>query len=163
MGCLNVHGNLDIERTNVIWSGTNWAGLPAPTNCFVQPKEGRFRCKQQKIRSKRRTRIQDTPTRKGGKLCWQEMSIHRRRPNSVRENRSFTFQYNYRGRILTGVVRKQKMTRTIIVRRDYLHFVRKYGRFEKRHNVSNSSDNSDKDKYSAQSHYDIDYCDTLTV
>ena len=27
------------------------------------------------------------------------------------------------------------MTRTIIVRRDYLHFVRKYGRFEKRHNV----------------------------
>ena len=36
---------------------------------------------------------------------------------------------------MTGVVRKQKMTRTIIVRRDYLHFVRKYGRFEKRHNV----------------------------
>merc|ERR1712086_704485 len=34
----------------------------------------------------------------------------------------------------TGVVRKLKMQRTIIVRRDYLHFVKKYGRFEKRHN-----------------------------
>ena len=42
----------------------------------------------------------------------------------------------FSGRILTGVVRKQKMQRTIIVRRDYLHFVKKYGRFEKRHNVS---------------------------
>ena len=42
----------------------------------------------------------------------------------------------FSGRILTGVVRKQKMQRTIIIRRDYLHFVKKYGRFEKRHNVS---------------------------
>jgi small subunit ribosomal protein S11e len=38
-----------------------------------------------------------------------------------------------RGRILTGVVRKMKMQRTIVIRRDYLHFVRKYSRFEKRH------------------------------
>ena len=44
----------------------------------------------------------------------------------------------FSGRILTGVVRKQKMQRTIIIRRDYLHFVKKYGRFEKRHNVSSS-------------------------
>ena len=42
----------------------------------------------------------------------------------------------FSGRILTGVVRKTKMQRTIIIRRDYLHFVKKYGRFEKRHNVS---------------------------
>ena len=38
-----------------------------------------------------------------------------------------------RGRILTGVVRKMKMQRTIVIRRDYLHFVQKYSRFEKRH------------------------------
>lgn len=38
-----------------------------------------------------------------------------------------------RGRILTGVVRKMKMQRTIVIRRDYLHFVPKYSRFEKRH------------------------------
>ena len=38
-----------------------------------------------------------------------------------------------RGRILTGVIRKMKMQRTIVIRRDYLHFVKKYQRFEKRH------------------------------
>lgn len=34
---------------------------------------------------------------------------------------------------MTGVVRKMKMQRTIVIRRDYLHFIRKYSRFEKRH------------------------------
>merc|ERR1719246_147818 len=38
-----------------------------------------------------------------------------------------------RGRILKGVVRRTKMERTIIVRRDYLHYIKKYNRFEKRH------------------------------
>ncbi|KAL4225452.1 30S ribosomal protein S11 [Mactra antiquata] len=45
----------------------------------------------------------------------------------------FTGSVNIRGRILTGVVAKMKMQRTIVIRRDYLHFVRKYQRFEKRH------------------------------
>jgi small subunit ribosomal protein S11e len=38
-----------------------------------------------------------------------------------------------RGRILTGTVRSTKMARTLIVRRDYLHFIKKYQRYEKRH------------------------------
>lgn len=38
-----------------------------------------------------------------------------------------------RGRILNGIVQKLKMQRTIVIRRDYLHYVRKYSRFEKRH------------------------------
>jgi len=45
----------------------------------------------------------------------------------------FTGNVSIRGRILTGVVLKMKMQRTIVIRRDYLHFVRKYSRFEKRH------------------------------
>jgi len=45
----------------------------------------------------------------------------------------FTGGVSIRGRILTGVVRKMKMQRTIVIRRDYLHFIRKYSRFEKRH------------------------------
>ena len=45
----------------------------------------------------------------------------------------FTGPVNIRGRILTGVVKKMKMQRTIVIRRDYLHFVKKYRRFEKRH------------------------------
>ncbi|NWI92038.1 RS11 protein, partial [Pitta sordida] len=34
---------------------------------------------------------------------------------------------------LSGVVTKMKMQRTIVIRRDYLHYIRKYNRFEKRH------------------------------
>merc|ERR1712191_29691 len=45
----------------------------------------------------------------------------------------FTGDVSIRGRILTGVVQKMKMTRTIVIRRDYLHYIKKYNRFEKRH------------------------------
>uniref|UniRef100_A0A1I7Y9M9 Small ribosomal subunit protein uS17 n=1 Tax=Steinernema glaseri TaxID=37863 RepID=A0A1I7Y9M9_9BILA len=45
----------------------------------------------------------------------------------------FTGNVAIRGRILTGVVVKNKMQRTIVIRRDYLHFVKKYRRYEKRH------------------------------
>ena len=38
-----------------------------------------------------------------------------------------------RGRILTGTVVSTKMHRTLIVRREYLHFIPKYARYEKRH------------------------------
>ncbi|KAJ3259834.1 30S ribosomal protein S11, chloroplastic [Boothiomyces macroporosus] len=38
-----------------------------------------------------------------------------------------------RGRILTGIVVSTKMKRTIIIRREYLHFIKKYNRYEKRH------------------------------
>ena len=38
-----------------------------------------------------------------------------------------------RGRILSGTVVSTKMHRTIIIRREYLHFVPKYARYEKRH------------------------------
>lgn len=34
---------------------------------------------------------------------------------------------------MTGKVVSTKMTRTIIIRREYLHFVPKYSRYEKRH------------------------------
>lgn len=45
----------------------------------------------------------------------------------------FTSTVSIRGRVLTGVVVSTKMKRTIIVRREYLHFVQKYNRYEKRH------------------------------
>merc|ERR1712226_931203 len=43
----------------------------------------------------------------------------------------FTGNISIRGRILTG--KGMKMTRTIVIRREYLHYIRKYNRFEKRH------------------------------
>ncbi|VDD80508.1 unnamed protein product [Mesocestoides corti] len=45
----------------------------------------------------------------------------------------FTSDVTIRGRILTGTVRKMKMNRTIVIRRDYMKYVKKYKRFEKRH------------------------------
>ncbi|GFO35011.1 40S ribosomal protein s11 [Plakobranchus ocellatus] len=45
----------------------------------------------------------------------------------------FTGNVNIRGRILTGRVLKMKMMRTIVIRREYLHYVKKYNRFEKKH------------------------------
>ena len=38
-----------------------------------------------------------------------------------------------RGRILTGTVVSTKMHRTLVIRREYLHFIPKYSRYEKRH------------------------------
>jgi small subunit ribosomal protein S11e len=45
----------------------------------------------------------------------------------------FTGNVSIRGRILTGIVKSTKMERTIILRREYLHYIRKYNRYEKRH------------------------------
>lgn len=45
----------------------------------------------------------------------------------------FTGNVSIRGRILNGLVISTKMKNTIIVRRDYLHYITKYRRFEKRH------------------------------
>merc|ERR1711992_468173 len=57
--------------------------------------------------------------------------------NYIDKKCPFTGKVSIRGRILTGVVAKLKMNRTAVIRRDYLHYVKKYNRFEKRHrNVS---------------------------
>ncbi|KAL5698461.1 ribosomal 40S subunit protein S11A [Ranunculus cassubicifolius] len=45
----------------------------------------------------------------------------------------FTGNVSIRGRIINGTCHSAKMVRTIIVRRDYLHYVKKYQRYEKRH------------------------------
>merc|ERR1712159_349844 len=45
----------------------------------------------------------------------------------------FTGNVSIRGRVLTGVVKSLKMQRTATIRRDYLHYIKKYNRFEKRH------------------------------
>ena len=45
----------------------------------------------------------------------------------------FTSNVSIRGQILKGIVISTKMQRTIVVRRDYLHYIPKYNRYEKRH------------------------------
>ena len=53
--------------------------------------------------------------------------------NYVDKKCPFTGNVSIRGRILKGMVISTKMQRTIIVRRDYLHYIKKYKRYEKRH------------------------------
>ena len=38
-----------------------------------------------------------------------------------------------RGRIVEGKVESTKMNKTLVIRRDFLHLVKKYNRYEKRH------------------------------
>ena len=53
--------------------------------------------------------------------------------NYVDKKCPFTGNVSIRGRILKGIVLSTKMKNTIIIRRDYLHYIPKYRRFEKRH------------------------------
>ena len=49
----------------------------------------------------------------------------------------YTGNVSIRGRILKGMVISTKMQRTIVMRRDYLKYIKKYRRYEKRHtNIS---------------------------
>merc|ERR1719346_575213 len=49
----------------------------------------------------------------------------------------FTGNISIRGRLLRGTINNMKMKRTLTIRRDYLHYIKKYNRFEKRHkNIS---------------------------
>merc|ERR1711998_60371 len=45
----------------------------------------------------------------------------------------FISDVSIRGRIFKGVVISTKMKNTLVIRRDYLHYIKKYNRFEKRH------------------------------
>ncbi|GIY84526.1 40S ribosomal protein S11 [Caerostris extrusa] len=51
--------------------------------------------------------------------------------NYIDKKCPWTGNVSIRGRILRGTIIKMKMNRTIVIRRDYLHYVRKYNRFEK--------------------------------
>lgn len=53
--------------------------------------------------------------------------------NYIDKKCPFTSNVSIRGKIFKGIVISTKMQRTIIVRRDYLHYVPKYNRYEKRH------------------------------
>ena len=45
----------------------------------------------------------------------------------------FTGNVSIRGRIMRGIVHSTKMKNSIVIRRNYLHFVQKYQRYMKRH------------------------------
>merc|ERR1712014_532050 len=70
---------------------------------------------------------------------WRSVGLSCSTPTEAKEGRyvdkkcPFTGNVSIRGRILKGMCISNKMKNTIIIRRDYLHYVSKYNRFEKRH------------------------------
>jgi small subunit ribosomal protein S11e len=81
-----------------------------------------------------------------GVRYWKEVGLGFKVPKDAIEGHyidkkcPFTGNVSVRGAILKyycsnfrGIVISTKMTRTIIIRRDYLHYVAKYNRYEKRH------------------------------
>ncbi|KAH1232737.1 40S ribosomal protein S11 [Glycine soja] len=76
---------------------------------------------------------------KGGNRFWKSIGLGFKTPRDAIEGTyidkkcPFTGNVSIRGRILAGTCHSAKMTRTIIVRRNYLHFIKKYQRYEKRH------------------------------
>ena len=74
---------------------------------------------------------------------WRNVGLSVQTPKEAKEGRyvdkkcPFTGNVSIRGRILRGMCISHKMKNTIIIRRNYLHYIKKYNRFEKRHkNVS---------------------------
>lgn len=58
-----------------------------------------------------------------------------KKPRKTCEDRNCPFHgtLSVRGRVLDGVVISAKMDKTVVVRRDYLNYVPKFKRYERRH------------------------------
>ncbi|CAD6589676.1 MAG: ribosomal 40S subunit protein S11A [Alectoria sarmentosa] len=84
-------------------------------------------------------RTKSTRVGKGGRRWYKDVGLGFRTPKTAIEGTyidkkcPFTGEVSIRGRILTGTVVSTKMHRTLVIRREYLHFVKKYSRYEKRH------------------------------
>jgi len=63
------------------------------------------------------------------------MSFSLKKPKKTCEDKNCPFHgtLSVRGRVLDGVVISAKMDKTAVIRRDYLHYVPKFKRYERRH------------------------------
>ena len=79
-----------------------------------------------------------TKTKKGVRY-YKEVGLGIKTPKEAIEGKyidkkcPFTGNVSIRGTLFKGMCVSTKMNRTIVVRRDYLHYVSKYNRYEKRH------------------------------
>lgn len=97
---------------------------------------------KQEIVSLRTKKFLTKKTSKGVRY-WKNVGLGFKTPKEAIEGTyidrkcPFTSGVTIRGRILKGMVVSTKMKNTVVVRRNYLHYIPKYHRFEKRHtNIS---------------------------
>ncbi|KAF7845767.1 hypothetical protein BT93_L0722 [Corymbia citriodora subsp. variegata] len=95
--------------------------------------------KQPHIFLNHKSKITKSKAGKAGRRWFKDVGLGFRTPQQaisgsyIDKKCPFTGMVSIRGRILTGTVISTKMHRTIVIRREYLHFVPKYARYEKRH------------------------------
>merc|ERR1712066_314745 len=88
-------------------------------------------------------RLLGKKTSKKALRYWRNVGLSFQTPKEAKEGKyvdkkcPFTGNVSIRGKILKGMCISRKMNRTIIIRRNFLHYIKKFNRFEKRHhNVS---------------------------
>merc|ERR1712188_180167 len=87
-----------------------------------------------------KARLLSRSSRKGARYV-KSVGLGFKIPTKAREGRyidkkcPFTGQVSIRGKLLRGVVHRTFMKSTITIRRDYLHYQKKYRRYEKRHKM----------------------------
>merc|ERR1711988_925572 len=87
-----------------------------------------------------KARVLSRSTRKGPRQV-KSIGLGFKVPLKAKEGRyidkkfPFVGQVSIRGKLLRGVVHRCFMKNTITVRRDYLHYQKKYRRYEKRHKM----------------------------
>merc|ERR1712167_297807 len=87
-----------------------------------------------------KTRLLSRSSRKGARYV-KSIGLGFKVPAAAKEGRyidkkcPFAGEVSIRGKILRGVVHRTFMKNTITIRRDYLHFQKKYRRYEKRHKM----------------------------
>merc|ERR1712014_515322 len=85
--------------------------------------------KQPHIFQNQKARGQAQRKGKGGKRWYKDVGLGFRTPKNAIEG-----SYIDKKCPFTGLVVSTKMHRTLIIRREYLHYIPKYNRYEKRHN-----------------------------
>ncbi|XP_025048838.1 40S ribosomal protein S11-like isoform X2 [Alligator sinensis] len=95
---------------------------------FNPAKLGSLLKQQLEIMASLREEAGKLPCQEGGEALEQAIES-----TYIDKKCTFTGNVSSRGHILLGAVTEMKMQRTIVIRRDFLHYICKYNRFEKRH------------------------------
>uniref|UniRef100_A0A2K5QNZ5 Small ribosomal subunit protein uS17 n=1 Tax=Cebus imitator TaxID=2715852 RepID=A0A2K5QNZ5_CEBIM len=94
--------------------------------------EGAYQKQSTIFQNKKTVLLGETGKEKLPRYC-KNISLGFMTPEEIYRKCPFTGNVSIRGWILSGVVTKMKMQRTIVICGDYLHYIHKYNHFEKCH------------------------------
>merc|ERR1711862_922509 len=124
----------------------NTPSSPASTDCPAHsshghriscPERARFPEAAARLPEQQEAGRKDQEAGKGGRRWVKDVGLGFKTPRTAIEGNyidkkcPFTGLVSIRGRILTGTVVSTKMHRTLVIRREYLHFIPKYSRYER--------------------------------